>query len=83
MKRSTLTLLRSAIFGQHSATVDERIEVALPHGRMELHPTGNVLSREEYSRLTRAVGLVEARAVASSHRLTVGTVPVWSSGGQA
>ena len=76
MTRTTLTAIRSALFGrQHAGTVDNRIEVALPHGRMELHPTGNMLSREEYCRLTQAVGFVEARAVTSFHGLEIGTAP--------
>jgi hypothetical protein len=51
------------------------IKVVLPHAEMELHPMGNVLSREEYYKLTRAVGLVEASSVMSHHGLGVGEVP--------
>jgi hypothetical protein len=51
------------------------VKVALPHGEMELHPTGKVLSRQEYFELTRALGLVEARSVMSHQGLEVGTAP--------
>jgi hypothetical protein len=54
----------------------EPIKVVLPHGEMELHPVGNVLSREEYYKLTQAVGLLEARTVMSHHGLVVGEVPL-------
>ena len=53
----------------------EPIKVVLPHGEMELHSVGNVLSRDEYYKLTQAVGLVEARAVMSHHGLGVGEAP--------
>ena len=82
MKTRTLTLTVSAIFGHHAVERSceqqsvllrqEPIRVVLPHGEMELHSVGNVLSREEYYRLTQAVGLVEARAVMSHHGLGVG-----------
>jgi hypothetical protein len=40
---------------------------------MGLHAVGGVLSREEYYKLTRALGLVEARTLMSHHGLEVGT----------
>jgi hypothetical protein len=66
MKRWTLTLGASA-----SRLAAKPITVALPHGEMELHPEGNLLSRQEYFRLTQAAGLVEARAVMSHNGLEV------------
>jgi hypothetical protein len=87
MKVRTLTLTTGAIFGGRHASRDQLpsvggafeqqkpIRVVLPHGEMELHPTGNVLAREEYYELTRAVGLVEAGAVMSHHGLGVGEMP--------
>ena len=83
MNTRTLTLTVSAIFGRNTRLehVDgvlcrqEPIKVVLPHGEMELHSVGNVLSRQEYYKLTQAVGLVEARAVMSHHGLGVGDAP--------
>jgi hypothetical protein len=69
MKSRKPTLTASALFRQ------KPIEVILPHGELELHSVGNVLSREEYYKLTQAVGLVEAGTVMSQHGLAVGNVP--------
>jgi hypothetical protein len=66
LNRRTFTLTASA---------NRPIAVAVPHGAIELHPTGSLLSRHEYYELTRAVGLVEARAVISHHGLEVGAEP--------
>ena len=58
--------------GLRNTRQQEPIKVLLPHGEMELHSVGNVLSREEYYKLTRAVGVVEARSVIARHGLAVG-----------
>jgi hypothetical protein len=73
MKIRTLNHTAASIFGFRSLLAGhEPIKVVLPHGELELHPFGSVLSRTEYYGLTRAAGLVEARAVMAHHRLVVG-----------
>jgi len=64
------------LFGVSSPTAEqEAITVLLPHGEMKLHSVSGILSREEYYKITQALGLVEARACMSRHGLKVGTVP--------
>ena len=75
MKIRTLNHTAGSIFGIRGVLFRrEPIKVLLPHGEMELHPFGSVLSRTEYYELTRAAGLVEARAVMAHHRLVVGNL---------
>jgi hypothetical protein len=62
------------LFGVSNPTAEqEAITVRLPHGEMELHSVGGILCREEYFKLTQALGLVEARTFMSHHGLEVGT----------